>query len=202
MQFLLAHWCEELGPHMAGCSAQEASGLVASLQWAGKRQALSLKTGSRQHQCPNVSTSYLKHLPSMSISPCGFPFAYWLSGGGGIFLQYQQVAQAPFKLLSLNWGLEHVGLCICLLRAGYLFSIAFWLSRVKALLVFKQDIPGACPPRIRSPIGGSDPLVLSETSALCGYPPICGSPVWGYESWKYCVFIPPTNLIVAPFLYI
>ena len=65
-------------------------------------------------------------VPSISV-PRGVPVAFCLPWEA---LQDQQVdlTQAPFKLLTLHWDLEHVRFSACPLREESLFPIILWFS--------------------------------------------------------------------------
>ena len=93
------------------------------------------------------------------------------------------------------------------LRAESLFPIPLRLFCLQAPLAFKVRHSGGLSPccrtpRLGSPIWGSDPLLFGENLCDCVYPPTCGSPSQGCESWIYCVSAPPTHLIVVPSLYL
>jgi len=91
------------------------------------------------------------------------------------------LTQTPFKLLLLPWVSEHERFCVHPLRVEYLFVTVLWIPWKQALIAFKVKLSMSSyfqyrNTGLRSPMWGSDQLLLGENFWSCNYPPVCGSP--------------------------
>ena len=174
--------------------------LVLTCWWAGNPP--DTKASGRilmhQHQCPHVWRNSPKRLlPASNISSEGFP------GGSCLSKRLSSVWVSLLLIYCLCVGTQ----CTCdfcsLLQSLFLQPSLSPICQPQSwMLAFKvgcsEGLSSCCEaPRLWSPVWGLNSLIFGENLCNCDYSPVCGLPAKGIWILTYCLFNPPTYLIVV-----